>query len=270
MNRIRSFTLHFNDDPLLNELWNITLPPQRLFIEGRPSALSLLQRLPEAGLAVVGSREPHEYSQRFLKREIHKLQSSSLIILSGLARGIDSIAHESALEAGLPTIGVIAAGLDIAYPRETLPLRRKILEAGGLIISEYPLSTPAYKPHFLQRNRLIAGWSKATWVVEAKRRSGSLNTARWARENQRTCLTLPCSPGDERFGGNEILLDRDHALAYWGIHSLGAIWLEFATQYESHSFPYSSPHSTQSVNTNPFTQRAKGEGDNLFLRLKTQ
>lgn len=229
MHKIRTFTIHSRNTLLGSPLWDIALPPQTLFIQGSPNALSLLHRLPEDGLAIVGSREPQASSQALLQREVLKLRSSSLILLSGLARGIDAIAHESALLAGLPTIGIIAAGLDVPYPRETLSLRKRILEAGGLIISEYPPGTPAYKAHFLQRNRLIAGWTKATWVVEAQQRSGSLNTARWARENHRTCFTLPCSPGDQRFGGNEILLDRDHALAYWGVHSLGAVWLKFAT-----------------------------------------
>ena len=229
MERIESFVLTPHSPITHPELWSIAAPPQKLYVQGKKSALKLLSHLPERGLAIVGTREPQERTKTFLKTEVLKLSSSSLIILSGLARGIDAVAHEAALDAGLPTIAVIAAGLTLSYPKETLELRKRIVDTGGLIISEYPLGTAARKENFLQRNRIIAGWSKATWVVEANQRSGSLNTARWARENHRTCLTLPCFPGNPLLMGNQTLLDRDHALAYWGTHSLGAIWLDLAS-----------------------------------------
>ncbi|NBU20116.1 DNA-processing protein DprA [bacterium] len=228
MEPIENFVLKPNTFLTGHEIWSIAEPPRCLYAHGKRSALTLLQYLPERGLAVVGTREPQERTQAFLKSEIRKLSSSSLIILSGLARGIDAVAHEAALDAGLPTIAVIAAGLTLEYPKETLSLRKRILDTGGLIISEYPIGTPARRQNFLQRNRMIAGWAKATWVVEAKQRSGSLNTARWARENNRTCITVPCFPENPLLKGNQILLDRDHALAYWGVHSLGAIWLDLA------------------------------------------
>jgi len=212
------------------EIWEVTDPPSELFIHGSEQALQLLQKIPERGLAVVGTRNPQTRSIALVKKWIPELSASDLIIVSGLARGIDAAAHSAALEAGLPTIAVLGAGLDLDYPRENHELRRRILEANGLVISEFPSGTPADGHHFLQRNRLIAGWSKATWVIEAGHPSGALSTARWAREQNRTCFATPCYPNDPGFSGNQTLLDRDHALAFWGVHSLGAAWIELAAQ----------------------------------------
>jgi len=215
--------------PGLSELWNISHPPSEFFAEGTEPAFQLLEKLPERGLAIVGTRNPQPRSVQFATQKILELQGSGLIILSGLARGIDAAAHSAALRASLPTIAIIGAGLDLDYPRENAQLRKNILASGGLIISEFPVGTQAYGSNFLRRNRLIAGWSKATWVVEAANPSGALSTANWAREQNRTCLATPCFPQDSSLTGNQMLLDRDHALAFWGIHSLGAVWLDLAT-----------------------------------------
>ena len=213
-----------------SDLWQVPSPPKELWVQGSDLALQLLERLPEQGLAIVGTRNPLPRSAVFLKNKISQLKNSPLVILSGFARGIDTIAHEAALEARLPTVALLAAGLDFDYPRENAALRSQILQAGGLMVSEFPPGMAAQKHHFLLRNRLIAGWSKATWVVEAGERSGALNTAKWAREQDRTCFAVPSYPGDPQMAGNQTLLDRDHALAFWGIHSLGAVWLDLASQ----------------------------------------
>lgn len=210
-------------------LWQVLEPPVELFIQGSPEALKLLHSLPERGLAVVGTRNPQPKSVSLLKKWIRELEGSNLIIISGLARGIDAVAHAASLEAKLPTIAVLGAGLDLDYPRENTTLRNEILKAHGLIISEFPIKTPAHGHHFLRRNRLIAGWSKATWVIEAGLPSGALSTARWARDQDRTCFAVPCYPGDPTLVGNQILLDRDHALPFWGVHNLGAVWMELAS-----------------------------------------
>src|SRR4051812_39077234 len=107
------------------ELWNTPHPPKELFIQGTPKAIELLECLPDRGLAVVGTRNPQTRSIGSLKKWILELEGSRLIILSGLARGIDTVAHGSALEAGLPTIAILGAGLDIDYPRQNQELRQK-------------------------------------------------------------------------------------------------------------------------------------------------
>ncbi|MEO7164790.1 MAG: DNA-processing protein DprA [Bdellovibrionia bacterium] len=212
------------------ELWAVPEPPKEIFIQGSRKALDLLQRLPEEGLAIVGTRNPEPRSLALVEKQIKNLAGTPLIILSGLARGIDTAAHTAALKWGLPTIAFLGTGLQFTFPQSNVRLRQEILEEGGLIVSEFPFEMPGLGYQFLQRNRLIAGWAKATWVVEAGKKSGALNTARWARDLDRTCYAVPCFPGDPALAGNQTLLDRDHALHFWGTHSLGATWLELATR----------------------------------------
>jgi DNA protecting protein DprA len=211
-------------------IWTVTDAPQTLYVQGNEDALALLEQLPQKGLGIVGTRNPQTRSIDLAQKIISQLAHSDLIIISGLARGIDTVAHWAALDAGLPTIAVLGAGLDLNYPAENQTLREKILKTGGLLVSEFPIRTPALAHHFLRRNRLIAGWSHATWVVEAATRSGALNTAKWAREMNRLCFAVPCFPNDPSLAGNQTLLDRDHAIALWGVHSLGAAWIELATK----------------------------------------
>ena len=217
---------------LPDELWNVPNPPEELYVQGTVEALSLLDSLPHLGFAVVGTREPQARSLSLVKKQIRLLASSPLIIISGFASGTDAAAHEAALDEGLSTIGILGGGLDRVYPRENLLLRERILSAGGLLISEFPLGSDALPHQFLLRNRLIAAWSRATWVVEASHRSGALNTAKWARILDRMCFATPCFPGDPTLAGNQTLIDRDFALPLWGAHSLGAAWLELATLAE--------------------------------------
>ena len=145
-----------------------------LDIESKDGDLSLLDRLPEHGLAIVGSRYPQLRSVQLLEKTLGELSNTSLVIISGLARGIDSRAHEIALDCGLKTIGILGCGIDLEYPIENAHLRRRIIQNGGLVISQFERNEAPLKHHFLIRNRLIAGLSKATWVVEAAAISGTL------------------------------------------------------------------------------------------------
>ncbi len=212
-----------------NNSWKWSDPPEILHTQGTPKAFELFRRLPEDGLAIVGTRQPQHRSLQLLRKSLKMLEGTNLIIVSGLAIGIDTVAHTSALEAKLPTIAVLGAGLDIPYPWSNQDLRKRILNSDGLIVSEFPTASPPRKHHFLQRNRLIAGLTRATCIIEAAQRSGALNTAKWAREQDRTCFAVPCFPEDPALAGNQILLDRDHALPFWNASSLGVCWLELAT-----------------------------------------
>ncbi len=213
--------------------WGIKYPPKILYVEGSKKALGLLADLPERGLSVVGTRNPTPRSIQFLRQCILELRGTPLVIISGFARGVDGSAHQAALEAGLPTIAILGSGLDVCYPYEHQELKTKILAQDGLLISELPLGTKILPYQFLRRNRLIAGLSKATWVVEAPEKSGALNTAEWAKESGRTCYVTPCYPHDTCLAGNQKLLDDGFATAVWGIHSFGSTWLELATHKSS-------------------------------------
>jgi DNA processing protein len=196
--------------------------------------MDLLKSLPERGLAIVGTREPRGAIRQWLKSTVMDLEGEDLVIVSGFARGVDEMAHSAAMDAGLPTIAVLGTALDVDYPPEHQQLRQKILARDGLLVSEYCSGETTYPSHFIRRNRLIAGWSAATWIVQAPSRSGALNTAEWARQMDRVCFATPCFPGDPAFLGNQTLLDRDHAQAVWGSHSFGQVWLELSARGQRH------------------------------------
>jgi DNA protecting protein DprA len=214
--------------PQWRHLWQVQRPPKELFIHGEQEAFALIDKLPTRGLAVVGTRRPQPRSLAHVRTVINSLKDSGLIIISGLARGIDAEAHKAALNTGLPTIAVVAAGLDVVYPREHENLQKEIIEKGGLIVSEHPPGTLPLPAFFIERNRFIACWSNAVWVAEAPARSGALSTARWARDQNITCYATPCFPGDPALSGNEWLIDDASALPLWDAHSLGTTWLELA------------------------------------------
>ena len=149
-------------------------------------------------VAVVGARNASAAGCRFASQLAQQLGAADIVVVSGLARGIDTAAHQGALTAG--TIGVIASGIDIAYPSENDALQRAIAEQ-GLLIAEQPPGTEPLARHFPSRNRIIAGMALGTVVVEAAPRSGSLITARLAAEAGRDVMAVPGSPLDPRAQG---------------------------------------------------------------------
>lgn len=213
--------------PLLHPLFSaVPSPPAHVWIEGRESAFKLLDRLPADGLAVVGTRAPDRRALFLLVETIRRLRGTRLVILSGLARGIDSAAHEAALSAGLPTIAVLGCGIRKTYPPENTRLRERILDAGGLVLSDFEPDAEPLPSYFISRNRLIAGFSAATWIVQSGYRSGALNTAHSALRQDRTLFVTPSFPGDPSFLGNESLLAKqDAAIPLWNAESLAKHWI---------------------------------------------
>ncbi len=160
--------------------------PAALFVDGDPQWLWFAQ------IAIVGSRNPTDGGISNARDFSRTLARSGLVVTSGLADGIDAAAHRAALDAGQPTVAVIATGPDIVYPARNRALAQAI--AGhGAVVSEYPPGTPAQREHFPMRNRIIAGLSLGTLVVEAAQRSGALITAREAAEAGREVFALPGS-----------------------------------------------------------------------------
>ena len=143
-------------------------------------------------LAIVGSRNPTDGGLANARDFARALAHSGLVITSGLADGIDAAAHAAALQAGVATVAVVATGPDLVYPARNRALAEAIA-ARGAIVSEYPPGTAAQRPHFPMRNRIIAGLSLGTLVVEAAQRSGALITAREAAEAGREVFALPGS-----------------------------------------------------------------------------
>jgi len=164
--------------------------------------LNLLDR---QAVAMVGARNASAAACRFARGLAHDLGQHDLVVVSGLARGIDSAAHDGALATG--TIGVIAGGIDIFYPPENKE-RQMALYERGLVLAEMPPGTEPRARHFPYRNRIIAGMSSGTVVVEAVPRSGSLITARLAAEAGREVMAVPGSPLDPRAQGcNQLIRD---------------------------------------------------------------
>lgn len=176
---------HSPDYPPL--LRHIAGPPLALFVDGDPAALW------KPGLAVVGSRAPSAGGRDNADLFARALSRAGLSITSGLAAGIDAAAHEAALSViGGTTVAVLGTGPDVAYPRHHAALRDRVA-AGGAVVSEHPPGTPPHRSHFPSRNRIIAGLSLGTLVVEAAERSGALITARLSGEAGRETFAIPGS-----------------------------------------------------------------------------
>ncbi len=156
-------------------------------------------------VAIVGARNASAAACRFARELAHGLGREGVIVVSGLARGIDSAAHDGSMDSG--TIGVVAGGIDIFYPPEN-EARQRAMGKRGLVVAEMPPGTEPRARHFPYRNRIIAGLAQATVVVEAAPRSGSLITARLAGEQGREVMAVPGSPLDQRAQGcNQLIRD---------------------------------------------------------------
>ena len=182
-------------------LAEIADPPPLLIVLGR------IELLAAAGVAIVGARNASANGRMFAKNLASELAVGGLVVTSGLARGIDTAAHEGALAAGGATIAVIASGIDVPYPEDNAGLMARIAETGAVVTERPPGSVPQAR-HFPRRNRLIAGLSQGVVVVEAAPQSGSLITARLAAEQGREVMAVPGSPLDPRHRGtNQLLRD---------------------------------------------------------------
>lgn len=186
--------------PLLQE---ITDPPQFLYVKG-----DVPDQTENIYLSVVGSRKNSSYGKDVCERLIEGLSGYPIVIVSGLALGIDSIAHEVALQAKLKTIAIPGSGLgdSVLYPANHLKLARRIVEEGGALISEFEENFRATPYSFPQRNRIMAGISKATLVIEAEQKSGTLITARLALDYNRDVFAVPGSIFSKTSEGSHYLI----------------------------------------------------------------
>ncbi len=194
--------LIINDEAYPPQLKEIASPPPVLYLRGEKDILS------NKSIAIVGSRKFTEYGRRVTENLTKDLVRAGLTIVSGLALGIDSIAHQAVLDVEGLTLAVLGTGVDDAtiYPREHFNLARKIIESGGALITEQPPKTPSLKQNFPARNRIMAGLSLGTLVIEAAENSGSLITAQFALEQNREVFAVPgdiFSPQSE--GANQLI-----------------------------------------------------------------
>ncbi|MGB0670633.1 MAG: DNA-processing protein DprA [Rhodospirillales bacterium] len=176
-------------------------PPLLAHLDDAPPVLAVLGHLhllTKRAVAVVGARNASANGKAFARSLARDLGAGGLLVVSGLARGIDAAAHQGALESG--TLGVVAGGVDVTYPKENAALYEALGEAGA-ILSEVPPGTEPQARHFPRRNRIISGIARGVVVVEASPKSGSLITARLALEQGREVFAVPGPPGDPRTKG---------------------------------------------------------------------
>jgi DNA processing protein len=166
-------------------LSNIPDPPLVVYGQGNPNLDE------ESLLAMIGTRKPTPYGKRVALLLAKDLVNEGISLVSGLARGIDSIAHKASVDAQMPTIGIVAHGLDMIYPPENRKLKEDILSTGGTVLSEYPFGIKPLRGFFDQRNRIIAGLCKGTLVIEAGDKSGTRLTVNHALAQSREVFAVP-------------------------------------------------------------------------------
>lgn len=170
-------------------LAQMATPPKELFVAGTP--LAELMNRPR--VAIVGSRKVSAYGREVTTKLARDLAGRGVVIISGLALGVDALAHRAALEIGGTTVAVLPSPLEHVYPASHRQLAQQILDSGGTLVSEYPADTPFSKITFIARNRIVSGLAQALVITEAAEKSGSLHTARFALEQGRDVLAVPGS-----------------------------------------------------------------------------
>lgn len=182
--RLKVSVLTSSDTAYPSYLKEIFAPPPVLYVKGK---IDILQK---HAVAIVGTRAPTMYGKKVTETICRELVEQKLVIISGLARGIDTVAHQSCVTHGGNTVAVLGCGIDKCYPSENRELSEKITE-NGVILSEFPLGTPPEAYNFPRRNRIISGLSAAVLVVEAGIKSGSLITAHYALQQGREIFAVP-------------------------------------------------------------------------------
>ncbi len=204
LEKMNARVITYWDDKYPKILKNIYMPPLILYILGD------FHESDKYNIAIVGTRKPTDYGRSITAKFSKELAEQNITIISGLARGVDSIAHRSAIKAGGRTIAVIGSGLDVVYPPENRALFNEITQ-NGVIISEFELGTKPDAQNFPRRNRIISGISLGTLVVESKKNGGAMQTANYAMDQNREVFAIPGNLNIPESEGTNILIQRDEA-----------------------------------------------------------
>lgn len=183
--KINALTLGADGYP--EELTTISGPPKQLFYIGAP----LTQLLQKPAIAIVGSRSVTPYGRQVTAKIARELAIQGVVIISGLAIGVDAIAHQATVEAGGLAVAVLPSDLEHIYPASNRQLAKRILEQGGALVTEYKETPEAFKSNFVARNRIVAGLAQGVLITEAAERSGSLHTANFALEQGKEVMCVP-------------------------------------------------------------------------------
>ena len=173
------------DENYPKRLLQIQNPPKKLYVEGNEKLLN------QDAIAIVGTRNCTKYGEKCASKFARELSKKGICIVSGLARGIDSTAHMNSMEQEGKTIAVLGSGFNHIYPKENQYLYQKIIENGGCIVTEYPPETPVDKAKFPKRNRIISGLAMGVLIIEARYRSGTSITAKYAMSQHKEVFCIP-------------------------------------------------------------------------------
>jgi DNA processing protein len=246
------------DDPSyplrLKEIYD---PPLILRVRGNPDVLT------RPGIAMVGTRHPTPYGSGMAERLACDLAAQGLVIISGMARGVDTSSHRGAITAKGKTIAVFGTGVDVIYPKENSRLAEQILALGGALISEFPLGTFAAPQNFPIRNRIISGMSVGVLVVEAAEYSGTRITARCALEQNRDVFAVPGNVTNKNsWGPNTLIKQGAKLVATWE-----DVWEDLPAEVRLALTPPASPESSGGSSASLFPDEGLPPHEKRILRL---
>ncbi len=240
--------------PRLKEIYD---PPLVLYVRGNPEVLT------QPGIAMVGTRHPTPYGLGMAERLACDLAVQGLVIVSGMARGVDTASHRGAISAKGKTIAVFGTGVDVIYPKENSRLSEQIVALGGALISEFPLGTFAAPQNFTIRNRIISGMSVGVLVVEAAEYSGTRITARCALEQNRDVFAVPGNVTNKNsWGPNTLIKQGAKLVATWE-----DVWEDLPQEVRLKLTPPASPESADGSSASLFPDEGLPPHEKRILSL---
>ena len=240
--------------PRLKEIYD---PPLILRVRGNPEVLT------KPGIAMVGTRHPTPYGSGMAERLACDLAAQGLVIISGMARGVDTASHRGAISAKGKTVAVFGTGVDVIYPKENSRLAEQILALGGALISEFPLGTFAAPQNFPIRNRIISGMSVGVLVLEAAEYSGTRITARCALEQNRDVFAVPGNVTNKNsWGPNTLIKQGAKLVATWE-----DVWEDLPPEVRLALTPPSSPESPDGKSASLFPDEGLPPHEKRILSL---
>jgi DNA processing protein len=232
-------------------------PPLVLYVRGNPEVLI------QPGIAMVGTRHPTPYGLGMAERLACDLASQGLVIISGMARGVDTASHRGAISAKGKTVAVFGTGVDVIYPKENSRLSEQILALGGALISEFSLGTAAFPQNFPIRNRILSGMSVGVLVVEAAEYSGTRITARCALEQNRDVYAVPGNVTNKNsWGPNTLIKQGAKLVATWE-----DVWEDLPPDVKLALTPPASPESGAASSASLFPDEALPPHEKRILSL---
>jgi DNA processing protein len=240
--------------PRLKEIYD---PPLVLYVRGNPEVL------PQPGIAMVGTRHPTPYGSGMAERLASDLAGHGLVIISGMARGVDTASHRGAISAKGKTVAVFGTGVDVIYPKENSRLSEQILALGGALISEFKMGTFAAPQNFPIRNRVLSGMSVGVLVVEAAEYSGTRITARCALEQNRDVFAVPGNVTNKNsWGPNTLIKQGAKLVATWE-----DVWEDLPAEVKLALTPTASPESGKESSASLFPDEGLPPHEKRILRL---